>query len=312
MISPLHLAFLGASTLFVLVSLFAGTFGLLFCERFVQARTQHRDGPGRGGRVDYLQVWTDFRKVRSKGWDPQSPLSARFRLALAAWALLPAIFLLVLLSPLLPESLADAELPVLLLLPLVAAGIEALFMHATSDTKERYEWRKHLLLRIMGASMLYLAVVAVGLRVGNSTLLSISELQSRFPFHAILASPGLFLCGVGAFAAIFLFAAESPVESRNEPSLRRSLQYLLFFVNKMWIFCLLCFWVFVFFGGFGPVLTKIVFPVKAAAALFAFTLIQVSFPRARSSDAVELTGRWLLRLCLVGFLLEVVWVGVWG
>jgi NADH:ubiquinone oxidoreductase subunit H len=102
------------------------------------------------------------------------------------------------------------------------------------------------------------------------------------------------------------------VESLSEMSLHGSLQYLLFFVNKMWIFCLLCFWVFVFFGGFGPILTKLVFPIKAAAALFLFTLIRVSFPRARSSDAVEITARWLLRLCLIGFLLEVIWVGVWG
>lgn len=310
--SPLHLIFLAVSAFIVLVVLFVGTFGLLFCERFVQARTQHREGPGRGGQVDYFQVWTDFRKVRSKGWDSHSALSGRFRLALAAWMLLPVLFLLVLLSPLLPESVADAELPVLLVLPLIAAGIEALFMHATADTKERYEWRKHLMLRIMGGSILYLAVVAVGLRVGHSNLASISGLQSHFPFHAILSSPGLLFCGVGAFAAIFLFAAESPVESRNEMSLRRSLQYLLFFVNKMWIFCLLCFWVFIFFGGFGPVLTKLVFPIKAAAAVFAFTLIQVSFPRTRSSDAVEITARWLMRLCLIGFLLEVVWVGVWG
>jgi NADH:ubiquinone oxidoreductase subunit H len=310
--NPFHLALELAACAVVLLTLFAGTFGLLFCERFVHARTQHRDGPGRGGRVDYYQVWTDFRKVRSKGWDAHSALSGRFRFALAAWTILPSIFLLILLSPILPESLADAELPLLLLLPLIAAGIEALFMHATVDTRERYEWRKHLMLRIMGASMLFLSVVAVILRAGHSNLAAVSSLQSRLPFHAILSSPGLFLCGIGGFAAIFLFAAESPVESRDEMSLHRSLQYLLFFVNKMWIFCLLCFWVFVFCGGFGNILAQVVFPIKVAAALFLFTLIQVSFPRARSSDAVEITARWLLRLCLIGFLLEVVWVGVWG
>ena len=310
--NPFHLVFELACSVFVLLTLFVGTFGLLFCERFVHARTQHRDGPGRDGRMDYCQVWTDFRKVRSKGWDSHTALSGRFRFALAAWVLLPLIFLLILLSPLLPKTLSDAELPVLLLLPLLATGIEALFMHATTDTKERYEWRKHLILRIMGASMLYLSVMAVILRAGHSNLAAISSLQSHVPFHAILSSPGLFLCGIGAFAAIFLFAAESPVESRNEMSLKRSLQYLLFFVNKMWIFCLLCFWVFVFCGGFSPLFAKLAFPFKVVASLFFFTLIQVSFPRARSSDAAEITARWLLRLCLIGVLLEVVWVGVWG
>lgn len=296
----------------VLLALFFGTFFLLFFERFVYARTQHRDGPGRGGRTDYRQVWTDFRKVRAKGSDVLGVVPRRFRFAVAGWLILPAIFLLALLSPLIPAEQGAAELPLLLLLPLVAAGIEALFMHATHDNKERYEWRKHLMLRIMGAAVLYLAVLAVVLRVGASNLGSISDFQAQFPYHALFASPGLFLCGLVAFASIFLFAAESPIESNVELSLHRSMQYLIFFVNKMWVFCLLCFWVYIFLGGAGTILAKAVFPLKALAALFVFTLIQVSFPRTRSADATELTARWLFRLCLMGFLMEAVWVGVWG
>ncbi|HEY8280188.1 MAG TPA: NADH-quinone oxidoreductase subunit H [Bdellovibrionota bacterium] len=310
--SALHLIYLTLCCVLVLGALFAGTFALLFCERFVHARTQHRDGPGRGGRTDYYQVWTDFRKVRGKGRDPRSALSGRFRFALAAWALLPPLFLLVLFSPIIPDRLSGAELPFLLLLPILGSSLEALFMHATGDTRERHEWRRHLTLRAMGATMLYLAAVAVGLRVGDSGLASISGFQSSFPFHAILASPGLFFCGVGAFAATFLFAAESPIEGREELSLHRSLQYLLLFVNKMWIFCLICFWVFVFFGGGATVLAKLVFPFKVAGAVFLFILMQVSFPRIRSADATEITARWLLRLCLMGFVLEAIWVGVWG
>ncbi len=302
------------SAAFVLLLLFIGTFFLLFCERFVHARTQHRDGPGRSGRTDYYQVWTDFRKVRAKatGFQWASPVAGRFRFALLLWVFLPVVFLIILFSPLLPDHLANAELPLLLVLPLLASGIEALFMHATQDTNERYEWRKHLLLRIMGASLLYLAALAICLRVGQSSLASISEIQEYFPYHSILSSPGLFLCGIGAFSAIFLFSVESPLEGRNELSLHRSLQYLLFFVNKMWIFCLLCFWVFIFLGGSGNLLARLAFPFKAAFVIFLFTLLQASFPRTRSADAAEIATRWLLRLCLLGFLLEAVWVGVWG
>ena len=244
--TALHLLYLVASSLVVLALLFFGTFGLLFCERFVQARTQHRDGPGRGGKIDYLQVWTDFLKVRRKSGHAQQIISGRFRAIFAIWIFLPMLFLLVLLAPIIPEQVASAELPIMLVLPLIAAGIEALFIHATSDARERYDWRKHLMLRVMGATVLYLSVAAVGLRVGHSNLEAISDLQSRFPFHSILSSPGLLLCGLGAFSAIFIFAAESPVEGRLEMSLNRSMQYVLFFVNKMWIFCLLCFWVFLF------------------------------------------------------------------
>jgi NADH:ubiquinone oxidoreductase subunit H len=294
-----------------LLILFVGTFLLLFLERFVHARTEHRDGPGRGGKLDYLQVWSDFLKVHRKERDPESALPNRFGLLLFAWAALPAIFMLVLFSSLLPHELSEAELPLLLMLPLIAAGGEAIFMHGTQSNTERYMWRKRLMLRIMGASALYLAVMAVALRVGHSSLESISALQLNFPYHSILSSFGLFFCGVGAFAAIFLFVGENPVQSEEELSLNRSLQYLLFFVNKMWIFCLLCFWVLVFFGGTGGLIAQVVFPIKVLVALFVFTLLQVSFPRVRTVDAAELTARWLLRLCLMGFVLEAVWVGVW-
>ncbi len=310
--SPLNLSLNILSSAFVLLALFVGTFFLLFFERFVYARTQHRDGPGRGGRTDYYQVWTDFRKVRRKGGDSHRVMPTRFRLAIAVWLLLPAAFMLVLFSSLMPAEHSGAEVPLLLLLPLLATGIEALFMHATHDNRERYEWRKHLMLRLMGAAVLYLAVNAVSLRVGDSNLSAISALQTTFPYHSLVSSIGLFLCGIGAFAAIFLFAGESPIEAKPELSLHRSMQYLLYFINKMWIFCLLCFWVYVFFGGAGSILAQLVFPLKALGALFFFTILQVSFPRTRSSDATEITARWLLRLCLVGFLLEAVWVGVLG
>jgi NADH:ubiquinone oxidoreductase subunit H len=311
-VTLLHLVFQAAASMLVLAALFGGTFFLLFCERFVHARTQHRDGPGRGGRTDYFQVWTDFRKVRAKRRGEVEAIQGRFRIALFAWALLPAVFFFVLISPILPSRFADAELPLLLLLPLLGAGCEALFLHATSDTRERYEWRKRLMLRIMGASMLYLSVFTVALRAGQTSLSAISDIQGRFPYHAFLASPGIFLSGLGAFASIFLLAAESPMDLRPEQSLHRSLQYPLFFVNKMWIFCLLCFWVFIFLGGLGSIPARLLFPVKAAAGMFLFTVIQASFPRTRAADANEITARWLLRLCLLGFLAEVLWVGVVG
>lgn len=310
--NPLHFAYLSAASALTLVALFGGTFALLFCERFVHARTQHRDGPGRGGKTDYFQVWTDFLKVRAKAGDARQVLPARFQVAIAAWVLLPPAYLLVLFSPIVPNVHAQLEIPLLLLLPLLATGIEAVFMHATQDTKERYEWRKHLMLRLTGASILYLSVVAVGLRGGFASLEAVSDLQERFPYHAIFSSPGLLLCGLGAFAAVFLFAAESPAGSRSDLSLRRSLHYLLFYVNKMWVFCLLCFWVFLFLGGAGTIAAKAAFPFKLAATVFFFTLLQVSLPRARSVDAAGITARWLLRMCLVGLLLEALWVGVLG
>ncbi|MGZ3696361.1 MAG: NADH-quinone oxidoreductase subunit H, partial [Bdellovibrionota bacterium] len=75
---------------------------------------------------------------------------------------------------------------------------------------------------------------------------------------------------------------------------------------------LICFWVYVFCGGINGPIVKILFPVKVALVLVVFTVLQVSFPKIRSADSAELTARWLLRLCLIGFFMEAVWIGVRG
>src|SRR4051812_41479886 len=118
-------------SLLVCGALFGGTFFLLFLARMVGARSEHREGPGRHGKTNYSQVWSDFLKVRRKSRDAASSFPARFHVVLYGWAALPALFLLVLFSPIVPEALNEAELPLLLLLPLVAAAGEALFLHAT-------------------------------------------------------------------------------------------------------------------------------------------------------------------------------------
>lgn len=308
--NPLELALGVFSAAGVLLFLFLGTFLFLFLERFVHARLQHREGPGRHGAVDFFQVWKDYQKTRTKREGGFPPLTLRFRIAMWAWRSLPAVFLLILLAGLLPTALDDTELPALLLLPLLAASLEAAFLHGTTDLRERIEWRKRMVLRVMGASVLALAFLTAALQVGIPSLTAISELQATFPFHSILASPGLFLSGIAALGAIFLFANENPIQNEGELSLSRSRHYLVFFVRRMWIFCLLSFWVLVFLGGVSTIAAKVLFPVKLAAALFLFTLLQGSFPRMRTSDAGELAARWLLRLCLVGLVVEAIWVGV--
>lgn len=310
--SALDFLLVGAALVGSLLFLFAGTFFLLFCERFVSARVQHRDGPGRHGQMDFFQVWKDFLKTRKKKPADLLALPFRIRLASMVWRILPIVFLLALLAVTYPEGGDQIDLPLLLLLPMIAAALEALLVHATADSRERFDRRRRLLLRAMGVSGLLLSVFAVTLRVGQLNLSAISNFQIYFPYHALLSSPGLFLCGITAFCSIFLFATESPVQLQDEQSLNHSMQYVTIFVQKMWVFSLICFWVYVFCGGASGLIVKILFPLKVAAGIFVFTLLQASFPKIRSADAGELTARWLLRLCLIGFFLEAVWVGVRG
>jgi NADH:ubiquinone oxidoreductase subunit H len=309
--NPLSLVLSVVLAAVVLVFLFAGTFFLLFLERFVHARIEHREGPGRGGRVDAFQVWKDYRKTKAKE-KGALPFPFRLRAATLAWRVLPAAFLLILLAGVLPGALSEAEVPALLALPLLAAVLEAAFLHATAEERERFQWRKQLVLRLLGGSVLAFGFLAVSLHTGSLSLAAISETQSHFPYLGIFSSPGLFLCGLASFGAIYLYSGEGPIHEEGELSLGRAGQYLVFFIRKMWVFCLVCFWVFVFFGGAAGIVAKLLFPVKVGAALFVFTLLQGSFPRVRASDAGELSARWMFRMCVLGLFLEAIWVGVFG
>ncbi|RZA04917.1 MAG: hypothetical protein EOP11_14005 [Proteobacteria bacterium] len=297
--------------LLVLLFLFVGTFFLLFLERFVHARIEHREGPGRGGKVDAFQVWKDYRKTLAKEKGALS-LSMRLRAATYAWRLLPAAFLLILLASILPSALSEAEIPALLALTLLAAVLEAAFLHISNEERERFQWRKQLILRLLGASVLAFGFLSVSLRTGSLSLAAISDAQNAFPYLAIVSSPGLLLCGMAAFGAIYLYSGEGPIHEEGELSLGRSGQYFVFFVRKMWVFCLVCFWVFVFFGGASSLVAKLLFPVKVGGALFVFTLLQGSFPRVRAADAGELSARWMFRMCVLGLFLEAIWVGVFA
>lgn len=295
----------------VALFLFVGTFFLLFLERFVHARVEHREGPGLGGRMDPLQVWKDYRKVTAKE-NGALPFPFRLRAATFAWRVLPLAFLLILLAQILPATLSEAEVPALLALTLLAAVLEAAFLHASPEERERFRWRKQLTLRLLGGSALAFGFLAVSLHTGSLSLAAISDTQLYFPYLSLFSSPGLFLSGLASFGAIYLYSGEGPIQEEGELALNRSAQYLVFFIRKMWVFCLVCFWVFVFFGGASGIIPKLLFPLKVGAALFLFTLLQGSFPRVRASDAGELSARWMFRMCVVGLFLEAIWVGVFG
>ncbi|MGZ3694193.1 MAG: NADH-quinone oxidoreductase subunit H, partial [Bdellovibrionota bacterium] len=230
--NALDILLAGASAFGALIFLFVGTFFLLFCERFVHARVQHRDGAGRHGQTDYFQVWKDFQKTRRKSAGKPQPLPFHIRLATIVWRILPVVFLLALLSGEYPEGGNEVDLSLLLLLPMIATALEAILIHATADSRERLDRRRRLLLRAMGASALILSVFAVTLRVGHLSLAAISDFQIHFPYHSWLSSPGLFLCGISAFCSIFLFVTESPVQLQEEQSLNHSMQYVTIFVQK--------------------------------------------------------------------------------
>lgn len=233
-------------------------------------------------------------------------------MATFAWGILPAVFLLTLFAVGYPDGGKEIDLPLLLLLPIFGVALESVLMHATADNQERFDRRRRLWLRSIGVTSLLLSVFAVGLRVGEFNLSAISDLQIYFPYHAVISSPGLLLCGITAFCAIFLLTTDNPVQLEEEQSLNHSMQYATVFVQKMWVFALLCFWVYVFGGGAKGPIVKILFPCKVVAAILVFSVLQVSFPKIRSADAGELAARWLLPLCLIGFFMEAVWVGVRG
>jgi NADH:ubiquinone oxidoreductase subunit H len=296
---------LAAITVFLLVT----TFAFMFLDRFMRARVQHRDGPSKAGRINPFQVWSDFRKIREKKANAL-PLPATTRLAFLTWILLPVLFLLILLGGLLPHALDPSGVAILLLLPLLALGLEGAFLHATQDSLEKEQWRRALSLRLLGISILALAFLAVALRVGGASLHQISHAQRFFPYLLGLSGPGLFCSALSAFGAVFVFARTGAEETMSSQSLGGALHFPIFFTKKMWVVSLLSFWVFVFFGGSSGIVNIALFPLKLALALFFLLLIQLSVPAVKSVDLGEIAIRWVLRLSLISLVIEAVWLGV--
>jgi NADH:ubiquinone oxidoreductase subunit H len=300
----------GASSLiFVLLFLYGGVFFFLAMERFFLARVEHRDGPGRHGSSDYLQVWKDFRKSRIKVSGQAEP-SFYNRIAVLIWKLLPALFLITLFTDFFSPSFESSKLMIVLFFPILSIGLEAMFLHASSHQREKRDWKKRIQLRLLGATLLSFSFFTATLQIGSPSVAEISRMQASFPFLLLFFSPGLFLCCLASLGGIFLFLVEDPIQNESELSLGRSLHYPIFFVKRMWIFCLLSLWVLVFFGGIENIISKVLFPLKLAIFLLMFILLQVSFPKVRNSDAGELAIRWLLPLCLMSFLVEALWVGL--
>jgi NADH:ubiquinone oxidoreductase subunit H len=297
------------SSFFVLLFLCAGVFAFLSLERIFLARTAHRDGPGLHGKTDFFQVWKDFRKSKSKD-NAQLPLSLRYRAAVFLWKLLPALFLLALLGEFFPDSMESSKLTLILFLPILSTAFEAIFLHASKHQREKNDWKKRIQLRLMGGTLLALSFLTATLQFGSPSVAEISSAQQAFPFLLLFFSPGLFICCAASLGSIFLFLVEDPIQNESELSLGRSIHYSIFFVRRMWIFSLLSLWVVVFWGGFDGILLKFLLPIKLFFFLLMFILLQASFPKMRNSDAGELAIRWLLPLCLMGFLTEALWVGL--
>lgn len=290
-----------------IVVLFAisGTFFCIFLERFLAARIQHRDGPGIGGRIDYFQVWKDFRKIRAKGHSAPAKLKPFY----CIWMVLPIAFLVLLLGRNLPDGYEEAGLWILCSLVLLSISIEAMLIHFSSSGRERLEWRAPILLKILGISALCLSGAALAMHVGGANLAQVSAFQAKFPFHSMFASPGLFVLGLIAFASIYPVVGDGPILANDEKSLKGELQYGIFFNKRMWAFSLLCFWIYFFLGGFDGIIAKILFPLKAMVFSIGYVLLKVSVPYVRSSDAGALALRWLLTFGFLGFAVEVIWVG---
>lgn len=293
----------------IVLFIFAGTFFLLFLERFVYSRVQHRDGPGRHGEVDYYQVLKDFLKIIKKDHSNDPFISKRFHLVLAFWKILPFLFGIVLLGRITPHVFGVADLLILFFICSLSVAGEAILIYATQSERERYEMQRSLNLKILGIGVLFISSVALTLRISESNLKAISHSQDMLPFHAILSSPGLFIVGITAFLSTYLIASVEPVQGDESVSLAGSWQYSFFFTKRMWIFCLLAYWVFAFCGGFEGIVAKIVFPLKLALAIFFFIFLQTTMPKMRMSDAGETTVKWLIPLCLLGLSLEILWVG---
>ncbi len=304
--------FAAIRTLFVAVFLGFGTTILLYLERKIFARAQHRPGANRAGAYGEWQMAADFLKVFSK-WrgDSQNRESSIFLTTLPLQLMLPLIFTVVLFGAWHLSSAFNIELLILFFLVVLSAVLESFYLLSGFTSIEKYEYRRHIALNLAGSCGLLLSILTVALHTGSFSLHAVRSLQTHFPFHAVMMSPGLFLAGCVAFLSFFLILAIRPVGDMGNQGALTKRQFLFFFYKRMWFFSLISFWVFVFAGAMDGLFGIVLFFLKIILLIVFSLVLQTSLPKLRVGDALEAGVRFLLPLGLIGLLIELFWIAWW-
>jgi hypothetical protein len=299
---------LGMAALTIIVGR-VGLFGFIGLSRWMDARVEHRDGPGLGGKYDFFQVWRDHRKSRWKTPWP-THISSPFRGLFFLWSILPGAFLLVLILGGASSLTAPIQIPLLLFLALVAMVLEGFFVVLSIEGRERSDWLGGGLLRLLALTVIAFGAYTIALHGSAPGLLALSSLQTSPPFLPIFSGPGALVVSVPVFLSIFLFSGKPPLSVSLEPSLGAALHDRVSFVRSSWALALISLWVALFFANPSTILGLLLFIPLLCLFSFVYLMLARGVSSIRVTDAYGLCLKWLVPLSIGSFLLEVVWIGV--
>lgn len=314
-LTPLQFAVLatllkGAVVLFVLLTL-AGY--LVFVERKVIARLQHRVGPNRAGPWGLLQPLADVLKLLTK--EESFPPFVNKVLFILAPAIITVTGLLG--FAIVPIGngpwyvIADMNLGVLFFLALSSLGVYSIVLAGwASNSKYAVLGGLRATAQMISYELsMAMSLLAVVLMAGSFQLSQIAKAQSPIWF--------IFLQPIGFFVFLTAMVAESRrtpfdiPEAENEivagfHTEYSSMKFALFFLGEYMGIVLLSFIISIaYLGGWsGPFASG---PwwlfLKVAAFVFFFIWIRATYPRLRYDHLMELGWRYLLPLSILNLLL---------
>lgn len=294
--------------------LFLCSLGLVYLERWLAARAQHRVG---FKKLGVSQVIADSYKNFIKNTKDSAAKMTWFeRLNMLLILICPALFYLILAMGADVDFLSSAGALVLLTILIVAALAENFFLFFQSTAGERFLFRRDQFLNFQGISIFSVCILVPMIRAGSCGLTKISESQAAPPFINAVSSPALLLSSVLSFLSLFYICGIHPISSPEKKYKEENFVYLLLFSKKLWLVSLISFWLFLFWGGAaGGVLMLPIYLLAITLTLFLIFWLEISTPAFRASYSIEIAIARLLPLALISIILEIFWratVVVWG
>ncbi len=290
----------------LLIIAFGVTLGVLFIlalDRRLNVASQHRIGSARAGYGFGLQVIADIVKAATKTESAQSSgKGGKIFWSIAFF--LPYLFAFILFSSVITRFLGGFELLVLFLILLVSRLLDAFALNSAIDGNERYQFRKNLVLSIIGLTAIIFSCLTVILKIGGGSKAALSEAQAQFPYYLLFKGPGIFLAAITSLIAIFLVLEELPVGGSGAKSIHGRKNHAFIFLDRLWLFVLACFWVVLFAGGAPHGIFVIGFAIRVLILLIIVLWAGRVIPPVRQNDALELGVSVILPVTLFAFILE--------
>jgi len=277
-----------------------------WAERQFLARSQQRHGVSLSKARGVSVVAADFVKLLFK--DNSSGTTGRnFLVSISIF--LPVLFFIYLFQAFGQIDGGRGEVFLLFFILGMSLWTQKVLVFSPIEERERFSFDHSHVLLLMAMAALFLSLLPTVLITGSGSLTAIDRFQEKFPFILMLHSPGTFLAALTSFVSLLLLLRLGAAGPESGQFLNGTKGQSFFWIQRLWIVCMVSLWVYVNLGG-GPLglIDFFSFILRVVVVLCLFLWVHVSLPRGRTTDLSHFVLRALVPLALIAVMAELVWI----